>query len=543
MKAELDILVKRGVLVPVEEPTQWVSQMAVVREQNGKLRLCIDPQPLNQALLREHYKLATLDDVLPNMNNSKMFSKLDVQEAFWHVELDAASSLLTTMITPYGRYRWARLPFGLKVSSEVFQKKLNDALESIAGVICVADDIIVTGCGATKMLAERDHDDNLKRLQERWTERNIKLNNAKAEYKRDNVIFMGHKINTEGIQADDDKVKAILEMPSPTDIHGVKRFCGMIQYLARFMPDLATDLEPIRGLTRQGVVWNWSKQCEEAFKTVKRKITTTPMLAYIDSDKELVLQVDSSQDGLGVVMMQDGKPIEFTSRSLTPPERRWAQLEKELLSVVFGLERFDQYTFGRKVVIHNDHKPLAAILKKPLSQAPRRLQVLILRLYRYDVEFKYVEGGKLVIADTLSRAHLEVPETQVRSVCINVFQDIPDKKIQEVVEATQKDEGLQKVLDLIRNGWPGRKEKVPYEATPYFDIRDTLSHEGGVILKGQRIVIPMALRSEMKRRLHATHMSYDSMMARARDTIFWPRMSSEVKQLRDVPTGETQATK
>ena len=151
------------------------------------------------------------------------------------------------------------------------------------------------------------------------------------------------------------------------------------------MPDLATDLEPTRGLTRQGVVWNWSKQCEEAFKTVKRKITTMPMLAYFDSDKELVLQVDSSQDGLGAVLMQDGKPIEFTSRSLRSTERRWAQIEKELLSVVFGLERFDQYTFGRKVVIHNDHKPFAAILKKPLSQAPRRLQVLILRLYRYDV--------------------------------------------------------------------------------------------------------------------------------------------------------------
>ena len=141
------------------------------------------------------------------------------------------------------------------------------------------------------MLAERDHNNNLKRLQQRCTERNIKFNNAKPEYNRDNVIFMGQKITTEGIQADDNKVKAILEMPPPTDIHGVKRVCGMIQYLVKFIPDLATDLESIRGLTRQVVIWNWSKQCEESFKTVKRKITTTPMLAYFDSDKELVLQV------------------------------------------------------------------------------------------------------------------------------------------------------------------------------------------------------------------------------------------------------------
>ena len=380
--------------------------MAVVVKQNGSLRLCLDPQPLNQALMREHYKLTTLDDVLPSMNNAKIFSKLDVQEAFWHVELDEQSSILTTMITPYGRYRWARLPFGLKVSSEIFQKRLNESLEGINGVICVADDIIVVECGTTKALAELDHDDNLKKLMQRCTERNIKLNNAKSEFKRDSVIFMGHNMKTEGIQADENKVKAILEMPPPTDIHGVRRFCGMIQYLARFMPDMAIDLEPIRALTRQHTDGNWSKDCEDAFKRVKKKITTAPMLAYFNAEKELVLQVDSSQHGLEVALMQEGKPIEYASRSPTSTESRWAQIEKELLSVIYGLERFDQYTFGRRVIIQNDHKPIGTILKKPLSQAPRRLQALILRLHRYDVEFEYVEGTKLVIADTLSRAHL-----------------------------------------------------------------------------------------------------------------------------------------
>ena len=225
-----------------------------------------------------------------------------------------------------------------------------------------------------KGIAELDHDDNLKKLMQRCTERNIKLNNAKAEFKRDSVIFMGHKMTTEGIQADENKVKAILEMPPPTDIHGVRRFCGMIQYLARFMPDMAIDLEPIRALTRQHTGWNWSKDCEDAFKTVKKKITTASMLAYFNAEKKLVLQVDSSQDGLGVALMQEGKPIEYASRSLTSTERRWAQIEKELLSVIYGLERFDQYTFGRRVIIQNDHKPIGTILKKPLSQAPRRLQ-------------------------------------------------------------------------------------------------------------------------------------------------------------------------
>ena len=111
----------------------------------------------------------------------------------------------------------------------------------------------------------------------------------------------------------------------------------------------------------------------------------------------------------------------------------------------------------------------------------------------------------------------------MRSVSFNVLQEMPDKTIQEVVETTQKDEGMPKVLDLIRNGWPDRKEKVPYEATPYFDVRNTLNHKGGVILKSKRIVISNTLRPE-KRRLHTAHMGYDNMMVGVQHTIFWPRM-------------------
>ena len=128
VKEELDRLAKKGLLVLVTEPTVWVSQMAVVHKPSGKLRICIDPQPLNAALKREHYKLPVFDDVLPKPKDAKFFSKLDVREAYWHVRLDEESSKPTTMITPFGRYRWKRLPFGLKVSSEIFQRKLDEAL-------------------------------------------------------------------------------------------------------------------------------------------------------------------------------------------------------------------------------------------------------------------------------------------------------------------------------------------------------------------------------------------------------------------------------
>lgn len=144
---ELQKLEDRGVLIPITEPTPWVSQMAIARKANGKLRLCIDPQALNTALMREHYRLPVLDDILPQLSKARTFTKLDVKEAFWHVKLDEESSRLTTMITPFGRYRWARLPFGLKVSSEIFQRKLDEVFGNMTGVFSVVDDIIIAGCG------------------------------------------------------------------------------------------------------------------------------------------------------------------------------------------------------------------------------------------------------------------------------------------------------------------------------------------------------------------------------------------------------------
>ena len=210
---------------------------------------------------------------------------------------------------------------------------------------------------------------------------------------------------------------------------------------------------------------------------------------------------------------------------LTQAEQKWAQIEKETLSVVFGLERFDQYTIGRKVHIQNDHKPLATILKKPLSQASRRIQALMMWLHRYDVTFQYVQSSQLFIAYTLNRAFLPGHGIDVRVMAMNSLLDIPDKTTQEVREATKKDKTTQEVreatkkdpvlqtlLQFTDEGWPARKSDVPEPIRLYFDIRDTLSHQDGIILKGEGILIPLTLRSEMKKRLHSAHLGCDSML-------------------------------
>ena len=532
VKTELENLIQRGILQKVDEPTEWVSQMAVVEKSNGKVRICIDPRPLNEALMREHHKLYTLDDVLPKFTNAKVFTKLDVKEAFWHIKLDRESSFLTTMNTPIGRVRWTRLPFGLSVSSEIFQKHLSVALQGLEGIVNVTDDIMVIGSGTTSEDAMKNHDENFEKLKKRCQEKDIRLNEEKAREREKSVIFMGHRISERGIEPDTKKIESILNMKTPEDVHDVKRFCGMIQYLARFLPKLSDMLKPLRDLTKKEREFSWSPECEMSFTKVKEAITMTPVLVYFDENKKLQLQVDSSKDGLGAVLMQDGQPIEFASRVLTETEQRWAQIEKEMLAIVFGLERFDQYTYGRKVYVTTDHKPLEMIIRKSLSEVPRRLQRLLMRCSRYDIDLKWAKGSSLVIADTLSRAKInEISVMPAETNESDAKIHLPDEILNKIGTATLADKNLSILKEAIVNGWPQHKSQAPAEVLPFYDIRDTLSVEDELIVKGERVLIPKSLRKEIKEKLHAAHMATESMLRRARRTVFWPGMSDEIKQI------------
>ncbi|XP_064475556.1 uncharacterized protein K02A2.6-like [Ornithodoros turicata] len=361
VKKLLDKLEANGVITSVDEPTPWVNRMVIAEKKSGEMRICIDPQALNKALQREVHHLPVLDDLLADLAEAKVFSRFDLINGYWHCELDEESSLLTTFQTPFGRKRWLRLPFGLKVSSEIFQKRLQMALQDMPGVVCVADDILVYGVGSTQGQAQEDHDNKVEKLLNRCRQEGIKLNKRKCELNRAETLFLGHRLTKEGLAVDTDKVKTITGMLPPQDVQGVQRFCGMANYLSRYMPRLSSELEPLRRLTMKDTPWIWGAEQDAAFNKVKSMVTQTPVLAYYDNKKELTIQCDASKDGLGAVLLQEGHPLEFASRALSQPETRYAQIEKEMLAIKFALQRFHQYTYGRKTTVITDHKPLQAI--------------------------------------------------------------------------------------------------------------------------------------------------------------------------------------
>ena len=296
--------------------------------------------------------------------------------------------------------------------------------------------------------------------------------------------------------------------------------------------------EPIRSLVHADVVWQWTHEHEEAFSKLKEAISKTPVLRYFDSNEETTLQCDASSTGLGATLLQRGQPVAYASRALTPTEQHYAQIEKELLAVVFGMERFNQYTYGRKVFVESDHKPLEIIHKKPLISAPKRLQRMFLRLQKYDLEINYKPGKEMFVADALSRAH---PKRQTKEQCteevfevfeeINMVEYLPisQARMLKIQQTTDRTHDLLK--HTILSGWPQKKESTPAEVHPYFHVRDELSVQDGIVFRGARCVIPKALRAEVMAKLHQSHIGAEGCLRRARECVYWPSMNSEIKDL------------
>lgn len=263
-----------------------------------------------------------------------------------------------------------------------------------------------------------------------------------------------------------------------------------------------------------------------------------PVLRYFDAKEATTLQCDTSDTGLGATLLQRGQPIAYASRPLTATERNYAQIEKELLSVVYGMEKFNQYTFGRKILVESDHKPLEIIYKKPLVAAPKQLQRMFLHLQKYDIKIIYKPGSTMYLADTLSRAHLgnDDRNEQCRDQIFSVFEEInmvdylpiSSSSLKEIQSSSEADETLQTLMDVIMSGWPDTKDTLPLEVGPYFHVRDELSVQNGMVFRGSRCVIPQSLRLRMLQKLHSSHIGVEGCLRRARECVYWPRMNQEV---------------
>ena len=515
LQETLEKLTKQGVVSKLDRATDWVNSLVIVEKKDGSLRLCLDPKDLNKAIKRENCKAPTAETISSKLSGMKVFTVIDMSNCYWHKKLDEESSYLCTFNTPFGRYKFNRMPFGVCSASDVAQKIVDDNFSDIPGMLAVHDDIIVAGADGEGTA--------LKLVLDRAKERNIKFNRTKIQLRIDKVKYLGSIVSGEGFRPDPDKIKAIVDMLQPQNKQDLQLLQGMVNYLSQYIPNMSEIMAPLRSLLKKQAQWSWYGEHDRSLAKIKEAVTSSPVLRFFDVNKPATIQADASQNSMGGCLLQEGHPVIYASRSLTSAEENYAQIEKELLPIVCTCERFHQFVYGRKVTVQSDHKPLEAIMTKPLSQAPPRIQRLLIRLQKYQPTVQYVPGKYMFIADTLSRAYLtgsneqqdisEDIEVMVHSFVARM--PATPEKIAELKEETAKDESLQALRKQIIHGWSDQKQAVHPSIAPYWNVRHELSEAEGLLFNEQRVIIPRASRKNILMLIHESHLGVKKCKSRA----------------------------
>ncbi|XP_048579360.1 uncharacterized protein K02A2.6 [Nematostella vectensis] len=535
VETELENLEKQGIISPIPN-SEWATPVVPVVKKSGGIRLCGDFKvTLNPELVADSYPLPTLDDLQEKMNGGSFFSKLDLTKAYSQIPLDDSAKQFTTLTTHKGLYAYNRLPFGVASSAAIFQRQMDRIFKDLPQVLCYQDDILVTG---------RDSEEHLTNLEEvlrRLHANGLTAQREKCEFMQPSLKYLGHVIDKDGIHPTSDKVEAIKTAPSPQDVTQLRAFLGLVNYYQKFLPNLSQVLQPLHQLLKKDTKWYWSAECQKAFTSVKSMITVDNVLVPYNPDLPIILDCDASAYGLGAVLshqIPDGteRPIAFASRTMNSSEKNYAQIDKEALSIVFGVTRFHIYLYGRNFTLRTDHQPLMAILGPKRGIPPiaaMRMQRWATKLSAYSYDIQYRSSNDHSNADALSRLPQHKAPKDGYFDLADLYQveqmDRLPVTADDIREHTAADPLLHEVHDYVLNGFP--RTTPSNNMKPFLTCAPELSLHEGCVMRGHRVVIPSALRARTLDELHESHLGIVKMKELARGHIWWPGIDKDIEDL------------
>lgn len=548
VEAEIKRQQEMGVFTPVAY-SDFAAPIVVVRKSNGKIRICGDYSTgLNDSLEPNKFPLPTIDHIVANMAGKKIFSKIDLSDAFLQLELDDDAKKLLTVNTHRGLFQVNRMQPGVKTAPGAFQELMCKMLSGVDGAFAFIDDIIL---GAAN---EKEHKVLLFAVLRQIQDYGFKLRIEKCEFGKTELLFCGHVINADGTRPNPEMIAKIQELPRPTDVSGVRSFLGAVNYYGKYVRSMKDYRAPLDDLMKKDVRFEWQQKHEDAFLRLKEVMSSKLVLTHYDPSKKIVVASDCSSYGKGGAVMHefaDGSlhPFIHFSSSLNAAEKNYSQIEREACAADFVLKRARPYIYGRKFEFHIDHKPLLAIFgsKKGIpAHSASRLQRYALNMLGYEFDIKYVNTESFGYADIVSRLIASQPRAQEETVIATVSADngeIDDHcyevklarelpvKFEDLQQATGQCATLKTVTEYIMKGWPNHKRQIRSdEVTKYFDQRHSLSIRENCIFFGERIVIPKAYRQQILQELHEGHPGILRTKLLARSKVWWPKIDDDIQR-------------
>ncbi|XP_055634306.1 uncharacterized protein K02A2.6-like [Toxorhynchites rutilus septentrionalis] len=530
--AELQRLQDKGIISPVKFSV-WATSIVVVRKSdNVSVRICGDYSTgLNNALESDAHPLPHPDDVFADLAGCRYFSQLDLSDAYLQVEVEEGSQKYLTINTHRGLFKYNRLPPGIKSAPGAFQRIIDSMVAGIPGVKPYLEYIMIAG------RTKEEHDRSLHEVLERIKTYGFHLRIEKCRFGLSQIKFLGHIIDKGGLRTDPAKTTAISQMPAPMNVSQLRSYLGAINYYGRFVKQMKELRAPMDYLLKQNVNWEWTASCQKSFDKFKTLLTSDLLLTHFDPNKEIIVAGDASKDGLGAVIMHrfpDGsvKAISHISRSLTPAEKNYGQIEKGL---IFAVTRFHKMLFGRKFTLQTDHQPLLKVFgsKKGIPvYTANRLQRWAHTLMLYDFDIQFVRTEEFEHADLLSRlmkCHANEMEVDVNAVLSDSTSSLPVTS--EIIAAeTSRDPVLQSVVFHINEGWPKYSKEIDDPVVQqFFTRRDSLQIVQGCIMFGDRVVVPDRFRKRILHQLHRGYPGMERMKSLARSFVYWANIDDVVE--------------
>lgn len=539
VEKEINRLVGLGVLVPVNH-SDYASPVVPVLKHDGSIRLCADfSVTLNKQLVIDKYPLPRIEELFAQLHNGQKYSKLDLSQAYSQLKISEQSQMYTCINTHKGLYKFTRLVYGLSCAAAIFQKTIENILAGIAGIQVFQDDILITAPD------DLTHKKRLEEVFTRLQNAGLVLQREKCSLFQNSVSYLGFTIDKHGLHKSPEKVNAILNAKSPTNVSELKSFLGLTNYYRNFVKNASSVLNPLHQLLQKNVPWRWTTEHEDAVMRIKQMLSSDETLAHFNPDAKLILTVDASPTGLGAILSQmendTERPISYASRSLSKAEQNYSQIQKEATAIIFGVRKFHYFLYARSVpfILRSDCRPLIAIFnsKKGVPEmTANRLQRYALYLNSYNFETEYIPSA-VNAADFLSRS------TDSHSPAASLFTDqINDKanyvnfvygqnateclSLDNLAKSTSVDPILYKICEYVNNGWPTKNTHKTIKT--FRSCSHELSVEKSCLLRGHKLVIPESCRKQILDELHSGHLGAHKMKCEARSRFWWPRMSGDI---------------